>query len=244
MVYSDTSNLSGIIQACERYCNLGVAGISGTTNLLKEFTAYANDVNREIWSVIFENYGGWQYDDSNQTDLPIATTTITSAQSTYALPPNTLTVRNVEVMNEDGKWRKLIPLTTEKIADHQTLSEFEKTDGEPKYYSILGDTFTIYPASNYTQALSLRVHFDRGSHDFVFTDTTATPGFVSEFHGVIPVGASVRYWFAKPQGTDAYNKLQIEFEKMKKNIGSYYARKFTEKFPPRITVRDILKDNI
>jgi len=242
MVFSDTSGLNGIIQLCEDYCNLGNTGISGNSTLLKKFTAYANDVNREIWSVIFDAYGGWQYEDSNQTDLPIATATITSAQSTYALPTGTYTVRRVEVMNEDSIWHKLEPLPTEKIPG--AISEFYTTDGQPRYYTLIGDTMTIYPASDYTQASSLRVYFDRGSHDFVSTDTTATPGFIAEFHGVIPVGASIRYWFSKPQGNDAYAKLEKEYEKMKQNIKTYYAKKFQEMFPPRMTVKDYLKENI
>ena len=242
--FSDTTNINGIIQQCEDYCNLGDTGISGNATLLKKFTAWANDVNREVWSVIFENYGGWQYEDSNQTDLPIATATLTSAQTTYALPTGAYTVRHVEVLDENSDWVKLTPLTTEQIADSSAISEFESTNGAPKYYTITGDTMTLYPASDYTQASSLRIHFYRGSHDFASTDTTATPGFIAEFHGIIPVGASVRYWFAKPQGNDAYQKLLNEYEKMKKNIGSYYAKKFAEKFPPRMTTKDMLRENI
>ena len=242
--FSDTTNINGIIQQCEDYCNLGNTGISGNATLLKKFTAWANDVNREVWGLIFQAYGGWQYEDSNQTDLPIATATLTSAQTTYALPTGAYTVRHVEVKDESGSWNKLTPLTTEQIADSSAISEFEDTNGAPTYYSIIGDTITLYPASDYTQASSLRIHFDRGSHDFASTDTTATPGFIAEFHGIIPVGASIRYWFSRPQGTDAYNKLTVEYEKMKKNIANYYALKFSEKFPPRMRVRDVLRDNL
>jgi len=244
MQFSDTSNINGIIQLCEDYCNLGNTGISGNAILLKKFTAYANETNREIWSVIFQHYGGWQYDDSNQTDLPIAKTALVANQTTYPIPLGSYTVRQMEWLDEDGNWNKLQPLTTEQIADHFAISEFEKTPGSPKYYSMLNDTVTLYPAADFSQADSLKVYFDRGSHDFVSTDTTATSGFIAEFHGVIPVGASMRYWFSKPQGTDAYNKLTVEYEKMKKNIGDYYMLKFKEKFPPRMTMRDYLRDNI
>lgn len=244
MQFNNTTDINGIIQLCEDYCNLGNTGISGNTTLLKKFTAYANETNREIWSVIFNNYGGWQYDDSNQTDLPIATTALVKDQTTYPIPSGSYTVRHIEWKDTSGVWNKLQPLTTEQIADHQALSEFEKTPGNPKYYTMLNDTVTLYPAPDFAQVLSLRVHFDRGSHDFVSSDTTATSGFIAEFHGVIPVGASMRYWFAKPQGTDAYNKLAIEYEKMKSNIGKYYSQKFKEKFPPKVSVKDYLKENL
>jgi hypothetical protein len=244
MQFNNTTDINGIIQLCEDYTNLGNTGISGNATLLKKFTAYANETNREIWSVIFNNYGGWQYDDSNQTDLPIATTALVEDQATYPIPSGSYTIRHIEWKDTSGVWNKLQPLTTEQIADHQALSEFEKTPGNPKYYTMLNDTVTLYPAPDFAQADSLRVHFDRGSHDFVSSDTTATSGFIPEFHGVIPVGASMRYWFAKPQGTDAYNKLAIEYEKMKSNIGKYYSQKFKEKFPPKVSVKDYLKENL
>jgi hypothetical protein len=244
MQFNNTTDINGIIQLCERYCNFPVAGISGTTNTLKEFTAYANEANREAWVIAHKNYGGWQYEDSNQIDLPIATATLTSDQANYSIPSTALIIRNIEVKNESGAWRKLVPLTYEQINETGAISEFEETDGKPRYYSLMNDTITLYPAPDYTQASSLKVYYERGSHDFVYTDTTQTPGFASEFHGMIPVGASMRYWFAKPQGNDAYNKLMMEYEKIKKNMGDYYSERWKEKFPPKVMVRDYLKENI
>ena len=244
MVFSDTSNLTGIIQLCERYCNFPVAGISGVSNLLKEFTVYANEANREAWTIAHKNYGGWQYEDSNQNDLPIATATLTASQKNYGLPSTALTVKHLEVKNTDGNWTRLIPLTTEQISETGAISEFEETDGNPRYYSLMNDTITLYPAPDYTQAASLKVYYERGSHDFVYTDTTQTPGFASEFHGLIALGASRQYWFSKPQGNDAYQKLTVEYEKIKKNMGDYYSERWKEKFPPKVMVRDYLKENI
>lgn len=245
MVFNDTTNLSGIIQLCEDYTNLGNTGISGNTTLLKKITAYANEANREAWAVIHKKYGGWQYDDSNNSNTPIdATTALVSGTADYAIPSAALTINQIEVKDENGDWHKVIPLTYEQIGETGAISEFEETNGEPRYYTLTGDTITLYPAPDYSQAASLKVYYDRGSHDFVYGDTTATPGFASEFHGIIPVGASMRYWFAKPQGTDAYNKLQIEYEKMKKNLGDFYSEQWKNRFPQKVMVRDYLKDNI
>ena len=41
-----------------------------------------HDVTRLIW----ESSGAWQYDDSNKTDLPIATTDLVAGQQDYELP--------------------------------------------------------------------------------------------------------------------------------------------------------------
>lgn len=244
MQFNNTTDLNGIIQLCEEYCAMDSTLISGNATLLKKFTAYANETNREIWSVIFNNYGGWQYDDSNLTDLPIATTALVEDQATYPIPSGSYTVRHIEWKDRGGVWNKLQPLTTEQIADTGSLSEFQDTPSSPRYYTMLNDTVTLYPAPDFAQADSLRVHYDRGSHDFVSTDTTATPGFIAEFHGVIPVGASMRYCFSRPQLNDTYNKLAFEYEKMKSNIGKYYSQKFKEKFPPKVSVKDYLKENV
>jgi len=244
MVFNDTTTLLGIIQQCENYCNLGRTGISGNANLLKEFTGYANKANRDAWQVIFNAYGGWQYDDSNYTDLPIATTALVSGTGVYAMPTGTLTVRGIEVLDEGNVWTKLEPITDEQIRDRIAEGEFMKEDGSPRYYKLINETIKLYPAPDYSQNASLKVYYDRGSVNFANTDTTKTPGFVSEFHDVIPLGASITYWMSKPQGNDAYNKLSVEYQRIMENLKKYYSQKFHQQFPPRITVRDSMRDYI
>jgi hypothetical protein len=244
MQFNDTTNLTGVIQQCERYCNLGSTGISGVTNTLKEFTTYVNKTNRDVWQTIFNAYGGWQYDDSNYTDLPIATTALVSGTGTYAIPTGSLTVRGVEVLDEGNVWNKLEPITDEQIRQYIAEGEFYKEDGSPRFYKLINDTIKLYPSPDYSQDASLKVYYDRGSVDFASTDTTKTAGFVSEFHDILPIGASITYWTSKPQGSDAYNKLQIDYQRIMANLKNYYSQKFHQQFPPRITVRDSLKDYI
>lgn len=244
MQFSDTSTKTGIIQACERYTKLGDAGISGNTLYIKEFTALVNQIGRKVWAIIFESYGGWQYEDGNQTDLPASVTTLTADQTTYAMPSGSLSVRGIEVKNTGGVWSRLFPITEEEIRDRQAMGEFFKTSGTPLYYQMIGQTIRIFPASNWTQSSSFKVFYDRGSVAFVSTDTTATPGFISEFHDILSVGASLQYLIPNQPESPTVNLLRFEYADYEKKLKTYYTQKFAQMFPPRMTVRDSVRENM
>lgn len=244
MVFSDTTTKLGIIQACEQKCGITDAGISGNAQLLKEFTGRVNKWNRKVWHIIFTSYGGWQYDDANQSDLPFASATLTADQTTYALPTGSLTVRGIEVKDEGDVWYPLTPVTEEQIREYQALGEFYKTSSRPLYYQLVGQTIRIFPASNYTQSSSLKVSFDRGSVAFASTDTTATPGFAGEYHDILPLGASLEYLSEKRPNDATTSLIRAEIQEYEAKIKQFYTTKFLAMFPPRIRVRDVLRDAI
>jgi hypothetical protein len=232
MVYSDTSTKLGILQECERKCNLGDTGITGTASVLATFTAYCNEASRQVWHWIFTSCGGWQYDDSNQTDLPAATATLTDSQNTYALPSTALTVQSISIKNESGDWYDLKPLTEEIIrSTGNSVEEFFETDGAPLYYTLVGNTIRLFPASNYTQADSLRVCFERGSVAFASTDTTKTPGFASEYHGVIPLLASIMWLKVKTPQDATLQMFRADAMEFEQRIKEFYSKRFKDMSP-------------
>lgn len=244
MVFSDTSTKLGIIQACEQRCSITDAGISGNTQLLKEFTARVNKWNRKVWHMIFTSYGGWQYDDANQTDLPFASATLTADQTTYALPSSSLTVRGIEIKDEGDVWYPLTPLTEERIREYEAMGEFQKTSSRPLYYQLVGQTVRVFPASNYTQSASFKVSFDRGSVAFASTDTTTAPGFAGEYHDILPLGASLDYLTEKRPNDSTTALIRAEIQEYEAKIKQFYTMKFSQMFPPRIRVRDVLRDYV
>jgi hypothetical protein len=243
MQYSvTTTEKNGILQECERNCNLGDAGITGVTTFLADFTNYCNRASRVIWHSIFMAYGGWQYDDSNQTDLPASTATLTASQTSYALPSGNLTIRGIEVKDTSGIWTQLIPLTEEQIRQYQAMGEFNKTAGSPRYYQLVGQTVRIFPASNYTQASSFKVFYDRGSVAFLTTDTTKTPGFAGEYHDLVPLMASYEYLKIKLPNDSLTTRIGNDITLRIQDLKNYYAQNFRQMFPPRMTVRDVMRD--
>lgn len=240
--FNDTTNKLGIIQACESYTSLLDAGISGQSAILKEFTRYINKANSTIWSWIFEAYGGWQYDDGNQTDLPSSTDTLTANKTAYALPTGSYSVRGIEIKDTGGSWTELFPMTEERIKQISAEGQFLNVSSVPRYYTLVGQTVKIFPAANYTQAASFKVFYDRGTVAFASTDTTATPGFIADFHDAVPCGASLEWLKVQKPDSSTTTRLINDWADFEKRIKSYYSQKFKEMFPPRITVRDATRE--
>ena len=145
MKYNDTTNKDGIIQQVERYINMGETWISGSTDRLREFTAYANKISRKVWNLIFLSQGVWQYDD-DYDNLPQATTDLVSGQKLYALPTDLLTIKRLECKNNDDIWFVLKQVMEEQIPD--AIDEWNDTDSQPVYYRLIGDTIELFPVSN------------------------------------------------------------------------------------------------
>src|SRR5690606_25361062 len=104
---------------------------------LKQITRAANESLRIIWSWIFDAYGGWQFDDGNQTDLPSATTALVASQQKYTLPEEALTVRQDSVKDQSGVWRDIDPVTLEEITADQAEEEYLATPGNPVHYRLV-----------------------------------------------------------------------------------------------------------
>ena len=85
MQFSDTSTRQGLIQDCEDIAGLGAAGISGVAAKLQSFTRWINERYLEITGFIISCDGRWQWDDSNQTNSPVATTALVSDQRDYTV---------------------------------------------------------------------------------------------------------------------------------------------------------------
>jgi len=213
-----------------------------TTVELKQITRAANEANKKIWSWIFASYGGWTYDDSNYTNLPIATTDLTADQSKYILPSEALTVRAVEYKNDGGNWSKLEALSVSEINQYRSEQEWMKTPSVPRYYSIVSDVVKLYPAPDTSRSDALRVQFDRGSVSFASTDIEQDPGFASEFHGSVATGAS--YFIGINKTLSNWELIRSEWLDAEQRIKDYYTQRWDEKFPPEFITSDTLRQYI
>jgi hypothetical protein len=228
MVYSDTTNLVGIIQEEERLTGLGYAAISGSTTNLKEFTSLNNIVSHRIWHTIFTSNGNWQYDDSNKSDLPAGATSLVSGTATYALPTDALTVKRIEVKDANGEWSVLTPITLEEIdAKAETLTD----QGTPRFYRLIGQTIELFPTPNYASSGGLKPYFDRDCVEFATTDTTKTPGFASPYHSIIALGGAMEWLKVHTPTSAQLQYLREDYAKMEKNLKEFYGMRFKAKKP-------------
>lgn len=216
-----------------------MTGIS-TTSELKQITRACNEANKKIWTWIFESYGGWQYDDSNNTNLPVATADLVANQVKYTLPSAALSVRALEYKNSNGDWHKIDSLPIDLVNQHTSEKEWQDSPSEPRWYSVLNGIIKLYPASDTARNQALRIQFDRGSTTFASTDTTKTPGFASEFHEAVSVGAS--YYIATNKSLKQVGLLRERWVDFENRIKSYYAKRWQEEFPPKMRVNDLVNE--
>ena len=200
--FSDTSSAkNGLIQECEAnvFGDNSYGRISGDAGLLATFTRYINEALNYVANRIMTSDGRWQYDDTNQTDFPIATaslvTTAGSEQQDYALNNTMLRILRVEVMDNTGAWHKLKSIDQADVYD-QSLTDFLKTPGMPVYYDPQGSSIFLYPKpldSAVTASGGLKVYFQRPPSYFTTSDTTKVPGFNSMYHRLVALIASRDY---------------------------------------------------
>jgi hypothetical protein len=198
--FNDTSpSKNGLIQECETqvFGNYGV--ISSDADLLATFTRNLNNALNMVASMIMSSDGRWQWDDNNNTDFPIATTnlvtTVGAEQQDYSFDVTFLKILRVEVQDADGNWHLLKPIDKEDIYN-QSLTDFLKTAGLPKYYDKIGNSLFLYPkplGTAVTSSLGLKVYYQRPPAYFTISDTDTVPGINSLFHKLVALIASRDY---------------------------------------------------
>lgn len=182
-----------------------------------------NNKQERVESLILQSDGRWQFEDTNQTDLPIATTGLVTDQQDYALPDTDLEITRMEVLDTSGNWNKLQPIDEGDIYN-QSLTDFLKTSGTPIYYDKLGNSLFLYPKPSYTQLASLKVYFKRGPVAITtasLTASTAKPGFNTMFHELIPLWVSYDYGMAN--GLTNMNLLMTEIQRIETQLQEAYA---------------------
>lgn len=184
-----------------------------------------NNKQERVESIILQSDGRWQFDDVNQTDLPIATTSLVTDQQDYSLPSTDIEITRIEVLDQTSNWTKLIPIDQADLYQ-QSLTDYLKTSGLPIYYDKLGNSLFLYPKPSFTQSASLKVWFKRApvaitSASLTATSLTAQPGFNSMFHELIPLWVSYDYGIAN--GLTNVGLLMTEIQRLEQSIQDAYS---------------------
>lgn len=229
MVFSNTTNLNGIIQTLERLTDVGQTYISGDATRLKEATATINRINHRVWHTIFMATGNWKYDDGGFSDMPTATANLVANQTSYALPTDLLTLERVEIKDKDGNWFRINPLAEKNLPG--AVDEFQDVPSQPLYYTLVNGVINLHPASDYNQDASIKLYFSRDSVDFVVGDTTKTPGFASPYHEIIPIKAAIEWYKVKQPQSPTLPILIQDDLKLEQSLKEFYAKRFKDYVP-------------
>lgn len=202
MVWNDTTTGLGIIQGCEADCGLGATGITGNTQLFKDFTRWANDWHKRAASIVMMAFDGHDFDDPNYTTAPTGTFTGVSATRDYNFDSayKMLKIKRVEVTYDGTNYVVATPFddNDQRTAVKGTIANVDadfSTDS-PRY-DLLANGFKLYP--NFTAAQvsaggKIYVEFYRAPRDFATSGTdTYEPGFDLQFHKIVQLGASWEY---------------------------------------------------
>jgi len=208
---------------------LGSTYISGDTTRLKEFTARVNRALSSVWHLIHTATGNWKYDDSNQTDMPVATANLVSGQGGYALPTDFLNIERVEIKDKNDNWIRIRSLTEVQIPG--AIDEFQETDGDPFYYTLVGNVITLYPAPDYAKDNALKVYYSRKGVEFLFSDTTKEPGFAPLYHQILPIKASIEWYKVKQPNSPTLQVLMMDEAKIEAQIREHYGKRFKDHKP-------------
>ena len=160
-----------------------------------------------LW--IWENQDTWDFDDSGYTTFPIATTTLVASQDDYTLPSSALKLTRAEVLDSSGNYQKLISIDDTQVKI--SLSEFEETDGLPRYYRLIGKSIVLYPApaaASVTLAAGIKIYLAREVNEFTGATTTTEIGFGEPLDRAVAIG--VAWEFASKKGMGVANDLLFQ----------------------------------
>ena len=236
MVFSNTSTRQGIIQECEDLLGFDNQDISGNTNLLRRFTRLINDRYSLVANKIWKTTGDWQFDDTNQTTLPEATVDLVADQKDYGLPSTAQKLERVEVKDVNGNYQIVYPFDEAEIKN-TAMSEYYETSGMPVRYDIKGRSLLLYPSPGtgyVTLTAGLKIYVSRDIVQFNSTATTQEPGFATNFHRLLPLGACIDYAVGKEMNQVAKNCIYL-YQETEKDMGEFYSRRHRNPINPRIS---------
>lgn len=207
-------------------------GDSSTFNDSYSLADRTRNVNISMDELVAELYQAdpnWEWDDTTNTDFPIATTTLVANQDHYSLLDASSVVHRVRIKDSNGTYKTLKP----KLRSEFTDSELNSTGVPDAYYKNAGAVFPV-PIPNYGSAAGVELEFQRGGNHFSSTDVNVEPGFNSLFHQYLSIGASHRYALANSMREKAQF---LENEKMKQmqKVTTFYALRSPD-VRPRLTL--------
>lgn len=197
------------------YCGKTTA-LSATDGLVA-----LNNAVYEVETELLLSQGIWKYDDANNSNFPILTTSLVANQQDYSLPTETLKIDRIEISYDGTNWYRGTPTNITEHSKALTTTEINNAfDEEEPQYSILGRSLKLYPipTSAVTGGLKLygqRVHSAYTSSNY--SAGTITLGFDVNFHDTVAKRMAIDYCLVNDMGRLANLKtlLNEDYSKMR-----------------------------
>ena len=202
--------------------------VASCNNWLDTITGYAIGADRRF-----------QWDNTNQTALPIGTTNLVANQAEYSFLTDEqgnsiINLTRIDILDPSGSYRQLIPIDQAQLSG-VALDEWNKTAGLPLYYDKTADNIIkLYPKPLTSVTNGLKFYFQRTSPYYVAADTTKTSGFSPLLDRGFVIASS--YDGALSLGLANLQPLSIELQKEGAKMEQYFTLRETDE-PTVITIK-------
>lgn len=234
MDFNDTVNKDGLIQNCEinLFGDSPFGTISSNADRLQIFTNFLNEGYSRYGMIALQSDNSWQFDDRNNTDLPIATTNMSANTPDYSLATEHVIIDQVEMLDNTGTVWLPVPEMDERLFAEfkQSLSQYNNNiAGIPQFHAKVGNSLYLYPTPNYSMTNGIKVRFKRAPNLFTTASTTTQPSMPMFHTTYLTDYASAKYAQAR-LSTEIYNKYQSNVLKWEQvDIPAFYADRSLEK---------------
>lgn len=232
MYFSDTTNKDGIVQEIDDLCLSDTVTYSLATKARRinaaldryEFLAITSD-------------GTWEYDDKNNTDLPVASTNLVSGQRDYSLPgfsDELFGIEKILAADPAGNIRELYPVNLNSRMSRNIWETTPATPGVPYRYEKFGESILLDAVPNYNYSSGLKIVVKRRGVRFTAADTLTRPGIPSIHHMYLAHHASLPYLLASPSiPSSKKNDIAALIQQEEESIKEYYSKRAADE-PTRI----------
>lgn len=219
MVFNDVTTNQGIVQEIDFLVNTDSVKFP-----ISDKTRVINRWLERVVGRILEADGRWQWDDTNYTVYPIATTDLTAGQQDYVYNTKHVRITRMEIKDENGNWKWLEPID-QNDTRYRSLTELGNQTGVPCYYDKLSQSVFLYPRPSYNSTGGLKVYYQRNADPFVVTDTTKEPGFAAIFHRLLALGPAYEYAIANNLNSQKIGLLKAEIAQLEQDIKEFYSKR-------------------
>lgn len=189
------------------------------TDKRRNMNIHYQDTARLIW----ESSGG--FDDTNNTDGPVAYRTLGNLSASYTIPTTALRIKGIEVRDSTGTLQKLRPI---KLGDLTVSPDNYLTgSGMPTEYMVEGNEIRLFPApatDSVTMASGMAVRLSRAVTELPVSATTETPGFATPFHRILSLATAVDF----TQDKDQAARLEGQKTKLQQGLTRFYSKHIEE----------------
>lgn len=208
---------------------------NATSYPIADVTRNVNKGLDRITTLILQADNRWQFDDTNNTTLPIATTNLVTNQQDYQFDSTFLEVVKVLVADEAGQFYPLYNIDAFDPEAYTYLQNLTTNTGRPYRYDIIGNSVLLDPKPNYSYTNGLKVYFKRKMTYFTVSDTTKEPGFAPQFHELLSLYG--QYEFATAKNLAKREVLKRDIKEMEVELQQFYSMRlkdYKKKLTPRV----------